>query len=94
MSNILGLLLGIVIVAFIIGMPIYTVQAHKKKIQTVLESRGATNIAIEYLMLTLDRSNYSYDVSYHDANGKFHMTKCKMSIMDDKIFWMDEDIRD
>lgn len=92
MSDMAGLLLGLVIIIVVIVMPIYTVQGHKKKIQNVLENRGATNISVEYLMLTMDRSNYSYDVSYHDANGKFHMTKCKMNMIDDKIYWMDEDL--
>jgi hypothetical protein len=91
MSIILGLLLGIVIVVVVIVVPVHTIQTHKRKIQTALENRGATNISVEHMMLTMDRSNYSYDVSYHDANGKFHMTKCKMTIIDDRIYWMDED---
>lgn len=94
MSNIVGVVIGIALLLYIVGIPFLAMQGHKKHIRATLESRGAEIMSIEYIPLTLDRSNYSYEVSYHDANGKFHMTKCKMSMIDEKIYWMDEDIRD
>jgi hypothetical protein len=91
MSEVITAICGVALLVYIVGIPIYTVQVHKRKIQDVLESRGAVIVSIEYLPLTLDRTNYSYEVQYHEAGGKFHMTKCKMSMVNPTIYWMDED---
>jgi hypothetical protein len=92
MSDIFAAICGVALLVYIVGIPIYTIQEHKKRIRAVLESRGAENISIEYLPLTLDRTNYSYEVQYHEPGGRYHMTKCKMSMIKPAIYWMDEDL--
>ncbi len=91
MSDIVGAVIGIALLLYMVGIPIYTIQEHKKKIRAVLESRGAENISIEYISLTLDRANYSYEVQYYEASVGFYKTKCKMSMINSAIYWMDED---
>lgn len=81
------LLLMMVFIPFVI---INISQGDKNKIRKALEKKGAKNIIISSLLLDLDRSNHSYEVTYEDENGKKHQRKCKLNLWSSSIYWQDE----
>ena len=75
----------------VVATPFSIIQIHKNRIKTLLESRGATKITIAFLLLRSNRINYAYEVQFFERNGRFRRTKCKISLIDRNIYWMDED---
>jgi Ca2+/Na+ antiporter len=84
--------LGICILFVGIGIGISALIARRKKdhLRTILEARGAREISITWQSWNIDRSNYVYDVMYVDAEGKRHVTTCKVEAWGSRVFWADQ----
>jgi hypothetical protein len=87
-----GIEIVIVIIILLIsgGVTLLDVQSHKKKIQSMLEGKGAKNILISWMPFDFDKSNLTYLVEYEDINGRKHNTSCKIHFWGSSIYWEEE----
>ncbi|MFN8486176.1 MAG: hypothetical protein U0350_01210 [Caldilineaceae bacterium] len=80
------------VLILILGSIILMTRRGKAQIQAYLQARGARNITTEYRWLGSDRNRNTYIVTYEDAAGHFHRTKCVTSNTlwgNNDIYWLD-----